>query len=118
MSLLGTVRANFVDANSKYLVAGQLKEMKDAPQGSWCLIRAFEYPLNHQEKKKAHKSLQAKVPKKKRVPYVPTLLPSNNCGYLIFKDKKPVLFYCSNLDGTMTQDILLHTSEEATRMVY
>ena len=118
MTLLGTVRSNSVDKNSKDLVKGQLTKMSEASQGSCCLIRAFEYPPDHQENKKGNKTAMSKVLIKQRSDFVPSPITSERPGFCIFKDKKPVLFYCSDLNGTMTQDVLLGTSEEAIHLAY
>ena len=118
ISVLGTVRLSYVDALLKPLMKEKVEEMSSATQGSWLLIKCYQYHQDHQKLKKAHQNTQKKVFKEKKKPFEPSLVPSPKAGYLIFKDKKLDIFYCSCLNGTMTNDIMDKTFEEAIQLVY
>lgn len=73
---------------------------------------------NGSELKKQHEAKEKKKPRNERVPFQIPLGPkSPNCGYILWKDSKLVMFYTNDLAHTPSEDILHDTSEEAIRCV-
>ena len=73
---------------------------------------------NISELKKQHEANEKKKPRNERVPFQIPLGPkSPNCGFILWKDSKLVMFYTNDLAHTPSEDILHDTSEEAIRCV-
>ena len=54
----------------------------------------------------------------KMAPFQPQLEVSKNCAFLLFKDRKTVLFYTSALNGIMPCDVIYSTEPIAKKFVY
>ena len=95
VKIIGTVKKNLICAHLKQTIADLVEILKNADRGVWYLVKCFQQqtPIGPKEKGK-RKALD------------PVLVPSPHCGYIIFKDKKPCLFYTNDLQGTLSLNIL------------
>lgn len=110
--LVGTVRMNYLGPENSVAVKKVVAELKDAPRGTWKLVRAYDPPMTAAEKRAAHAAARAN---KTSPVIVDVKTPADNAGYIMFKDSKVVIFYTNDLADTPTADVLDGDSEEAIR---
>ena len=80
--------------------------MSSKGQGGWCLVAACDDVPNVNQLKKQHEDAQKKKQKQKR-PF-----PTSTCAFILWKDRKLVIFYTNDLAHTPSKDILDDTNEE------
>ena len=118
--ILGTVRPNLIDATNRVLVMKALEMAKSKERGQWILVSAYDKHEDVQKLKKQHVAAQKKIKNpKERVPFKPTHgLKAEYAGYIIFIDKKPVIFYTNDLKKTPPEDIMHGEDERAQECVH
>ena len=117
IKITGTQRLNFIDntniANAKKAVS----MVKKLERGLWALVKACN-PNPKLEKLRKERNKLKKSPKKEKTTFVPPLTnPAENAGYVVFKDRKLVVFYSNDLATIPSKDILLRKNEEAIKAV-
>ena len=90
----GTVRYSYVGTDDKKYVDKVLKLLSpdNIPRSSWYLVAVHDH----------------KNPRSKAL----------NCGYIVYKDNKLVIFYTNNLQGTPSRYILKGENVEAVKLVH
>jgi len=90
----GTVRYSYVGTDDKKYVDKVLKLLSpdNIPRSSWYLVAVHDH----------------KNPRSKAL----------NCGYIVYKDNKLVIFYTNNLQGTPSKYILKGENVEAVKLVH
>ncbi|ETL77356.1 hypothetical protein L917_21703, partial [Phytophthora nicotianae] len=113
MHLLGTVRLNLVDKWNKPAVKASIERVDASERGSWELVAAVGLEPGWKEKQKKHQASQRRLPKAQRTTYEPVIVQAEKAGYVIYKDRKVVIFYTNDLKATPSQPTLPSTSPEA-----
>lgn len=117
--LIGTVKFTNVDATNRKYLSNAIVEMKDAERGAWKLVRAYNKVPDLAKLQRAHNARNKKLPAKDRKVFVsPCNLVAENAGYIVWKDKKVVIFYSNDLAGTPSDHILDGSSDEAIKCVH
>ncbi|KAE9041166.1 hypothetical protein PR003_g12877 [Phytophthora rubi] len=114
MRMLGTVR---ISLQGKWNAAAleEAKERVDtAERGSWELVAAVDVALGWEKLQEKHKRAQKKLPPHLQTEYIAPKTVAVNAGYIVFRDKRTVVFYTNDLAGTPSQRILPGSSPEAT----
>ena len=105
--MIGTCKMNIIDSANKENVQQAVRIIaKNNTRNDWILVRAYDglekvIPVTgkrSREKNKKHNEINKK-----------TVAP--NCGYILWKDRKVVVFYTNDLSGTPTNDFL-HIAKE------
>jgi hypothetical protein len=87
------------------------------PRGSWCLVRAYDEQPELSLYQQRHQARNKDLDKSEREAFVPPMdNVSPDCGYILFKDSKIVIFYSNDLDGMPSEAILDDSNEEAIRI--
>lgn len=116
--LIGTVKFTNVDATNRKHLSEAMSMLKDAPRGSWCLVRAYDKIPDLEKLRRKHVAAEKKKPANQRTQFVaPTELVAENAGYIFWKDSKLVVFYTNDLASTPSRCILDSTSDEAVLCV-
>ncbi|ETN20234.1 hypothetical protein PPTG_03279 [Phytophthora nicotianae INRA-310] len=97
----------------RVVVESAVVALDGADHGSWKLVAAIEPVDNVKEAEKAHKQNQKHLKKSEKTPFVPQLQRSPHAGYIVFRDKRVVLFYTNDLAVTPLEDILDGSAPEA-----
>ncbi|KUF95983.1 Bifunctional epoxide hydrolase 2 [Phytophthora nicotianae] len=113
MHLLGTVRINLVDKWNKPAVSAAIGRVDAGNRGSWELVAAVNPEPGWEAKQKGHQKRQRGVAKAKQTAFEPTIVQAQNAGYIIYKDRKVVIFYTNDLKATPSERSLPSTSPEA-----
>ncbi|KAK1931857.1 hypothetical protein P3T76_012789 [Phytophthora citrophthora] len=113
MHMLGTVRINLVDKWNKPEVAAAIERVDAGERGGWELIAAVEPEAGWQKNKKPHQTAQRRIAKAKRTPFEPTIVQAEKDGYIVYKDRKVVIFYTNDLKATPSALVLTPTAPEA-----
>ncbi|KAG6944004.1 hypothetical protein JG688_00017320 [Phytophthora aleatoria] len=101
--MLGTMHENNVDSESKKLVAASIARVEAQPRGSWELVAILEGEPRYIQRKKDHSREMVFAP---------------NAGYIVFKDKKVVLFYTNDLRGTPDELVMGQNDPRAIDCVH
>ncbi len=116
--LIGTVRFSNVDATNRHYLKTAIEQLKESPRGSWLLVHAYDKVGNYDQLQRQHASLQRRLPKNQRTPFIPPMNKvAEYAGYVIFKDSKVVVFYSNDLALTPTEPILSTQNESAIEAV-
>ncbi|KAK1938774.1 hypothetical protein P3T76_008849 [Phytophthora citrophthora] len=113
MEMLGTVR---IPLQGKWIgseLDAAKSRMDAASRGSWELIAAINVPPGWEKLQEAHKRAQKKLPPQQQTSYTPPITITNKAGYIVFRDKRTVVFYTNDLAGTPSQRVLRGDSAEA-----
>ena len=117
--VIGTVKFTNVDATNRFFLTQAIQQLKDADRGSWKLVCAYDKADNLDELRRKHTNVMRKKPAKQRTPFVP---PRNKvadkAAYIVWKDKKIVIFYTNYLTFTLAEPILDGGSEGAIKIVH
>lgn len=117
--LCGTVKFTNVDSTNRPNLAQGISMLKDAPRGSWKLIRAYDKIPTLDVLRRKHLAEQRKKPPSERSAFVvPTELVAEKAGYIVWKDTKVVVFYTNDLCDTPTRAILDMDDDEAKHCVH
>ena len=81
--LLGTVRMNVVDAVNRPAIKKGIECLQRSERGSWLLVHTLDKPTGRGEE----------------------VTRAEKTGYILFKDKKVVVFYTNDLAETPRQDV-------------
>lgn len=82
------------------------------PRGSWEFIAAVN-EIDSKTARDAHAEEQKKLPPRLRTKYSPFCQFSDRAGFIVFRDKKPVLFYTNDLAKTPSARVLGGDTREA-----
>jgi hypothetical protein len=116
--LCGTVKFINVDATNRQHLTQGILLMKDAPRGSWKLIRAYDKVPNLDVLKRKAVPEQKKKSSGERSPFVaPTELVAEKAGCIVWKDTQ-VFFYTNNLCDTPSRAILDMDNDDAFHCVH
>ena len=74
-----------------------VQAIENARQGNWCMVKSYQ-----KETPEKTKTGDFKKMKEQR------LVLTENCGYIIFKDKNICVLYTNALTGTMTNNTLTY----------
>ena len=136
VGITSTIKFGNVEAVNKPGVLSLIHALKDAPQGSWGIVPAYEVVHNEclktsiEETKRLKKKYKAMVYKNNSIRFRRTGFSENDlvditmgtgkssqtvkavktlgCGYLGFKDSKTVLFYTSDFDKSFEVNDYFH----------
>ena len=105
IKVIGTVKLNSLDAYNKKNITEAIERMKTALNGDWLLVQCFDsVPLRNKKAKKIKKEGSSSRKRRKtekddkQEEESPPI--AEKTGYVIFKDKKIVVFYCNDLAFT------------------
>ena len=116
--IYGTQKFNLIDATNRTYVKKAMSMVEKLERGSWALVRAYDKVDDLDKLRREHNKLQKNLPSNERKPFTPpTSQVADKAGYIIFKDKKIVIFYTNDLACTPSKPILLGKSEEAIKAV-
>lgn len=125
--ITGTCRLNVINTINKVGVKKGIDMLKEKPRGSWVLVRAFNPPemdadtMGKRAKKTSHHEKMLKTCKKKnsktmdddeggsadRLESQEFTNVAPNCGYIIYKDRKDVIFYTNDLAATPNELVVI-----------
>jgi len=98
--LIGTIKFTNVDATNRYYLSEGMELLKNADRGSWCLVQAFHKHLDYEKLQNQHSTnmhCQGSSFNAAMSIIPPLNNPAKNCGYIVFKDSRLVLFYTNDL---------------------
>jgi hypothetical protein len=117
--MIGTVRENNVAASSKKAVEHSKARVSAGPRGSWELIAIPEIESGYAQRKKEHSNLQRTLSKSARTTYpAPKTVFAPHAGFIVFMDKKIVIFYTNDLCETPTKLTMQPTDPGAVECVH
>jgi hypothetical protein len=87
--ITGTCRLNVINKANKVGVKKGIDMLKDKPRGTWVLVRACNPPLENN-----------------------TEVVAPNCGYVVFKDRKDVIFYTNDLAATPNELVVIGNDDD------
>ncbi|POM75332.1 LOW QUALITY PROTEIN: Hypothetical protein PHPALM_7578 [Phytophthora palmivora] len=109
MKMLGTVRIALQEKWMAERLEASKERIDNAERGSWELLAALDVPADWEKLQEKHKRTQKSFQHTfKRL--------ASNAGYIVFRDKKTVVFYTNDLAGTPSQDVLPGHSQEAIQL--
>ena len=105
--IIGTIKYNLVDSTNRLHLAKAMRMVEVQERGVWCLVRCYN-PVDDLEKlKREWVKQEKKKPEKKRKKIIaPTRNIAEDCGFLLWKDNKLVVFYTNDLHKTPSKHIL------------
>ncbi|POM69273.1 LOW QUALITY PROTEIN: Hypothetical protein PHPALM_14459 [Phytophthora palmivora] len=106
-----TVRLNLLDKFNKEAVEGAVQRVSEAERVGICRDGGTGTRLE-KARGRAPKSLKEPFEVAK-IKFVPRVQVSNRAGYIIYKDRKVVIFYSNDLRATLSSRTLTCTSAEA-----
>ncbi len=110
--LVDTVKFSNVDSTNRYFLFKAIEQLKNSPRGLWLLVRAYNKDPNYEKMERQHMSANKKLPAEQRTPWVPPMEDiAENCGYIVFKDSKVVIFYLSDLASTTPKRPIMGQTE-------
>lgn len=119
--IIGTVKGNLIDAINRPNIIKALAQLAQAPRNHWKLVRAHEVVKKPKSKKRKgctqKNTLDAYLTSTKSKEAEPSSI-SEKAGYIIWKDKKRVIFYTNGLKFTPSEDILCGSTQEAQDAVH
>ena len=130
IKITGTVRLNLVDKINKTNVTKAMKYLDGKPRGSWVLVKAFNavvHPEKEKQKQKEKQKEYSKTLPRMKVGFEVSdiveiekeyAIAADCCGYIVYLDKKPVVFYTNDLFGTPSKTLLYDNDEEAVEKVH
>lgn len=113
MHTIGTVRTNLIDKWNKPAVEDSIRRVAEAERGTWELVAAVNPEAGWKKKEADHQKAQKKRPAARQTAYQPSLSFANRAGYVVYKDRKVVIFYSNDLHATPSVRTLPGTSDEA-----
>ncbi|GMF26610.1 unnamed protein product [Phytophthora fragariaefolia] len=113
MHLLGTVRINLVDKWKKVVMAAAVARLGAGERGTWEVVAAVDPEPAWEAKKKAHHNGQRRRAKAKRTQYEPATFHVERVGYIVYMDRKVIIFYTNDLKATPSALTLPSSSPEA-----
>ena len=109
MSLCGTIRLNYIDKVDKEKVKQAVEMLDSGDRNSFYIVQAKQVlGQNTSRNRRSRRSNNVT----EQIHVIP------NAGFVIWKDKKPVIFFSSKLNGTPSQKISSDASEEAHHHVH
>jgi hypothetical protein len=84
--ITGTCRLNVIQSRNKVGVKKAIDMLKDQDRGTWVLVRAFNSQVDDDV--------------------------APNCGYIVFKDRKDVVFYTNDLAATPKELVVIGNDDE------
>ena len=111
--ILGTMRFNYVDKWSKSIIKESIKRVSNADRGTWELITAVDVTPEYEQSYETYQRQINRLPIAHRSPFPLEPPLSENAGYIIFKDKKTVIFYTNDLAKTPSSRVLSGDNAEA-----
>ncbi|KAF4132759.1 Transposase IS4 [Phytophthora infestans] len=111
--VIGTCRLNYVDSLSRSSVEAAVLALQHAERGSWKLVAAMEAVGDVKAAEKEHKRREKGLKKAQKTPFVPPQQRSANAGYIVFRDKRVVIFYTNDLTATPSINVQDGSSREA-----
>ena len=84
-----------------------VQAIENEQRGTWCMVKCYQKETPEKTETGNFKKMKDQ-----------RLVPSQNCGYIIFKDKNICMFYTDALTGTMTKDTLMGDEQEACMLVH
>ena len=119
--IIGTVKGNLIDAINRGNILKALAHLAEAPRNHWNLVRAHEVVKKSKSKKRKgctqKNTMDAYLTSSKsKVEEASTT--SKKSGFIIWKDKKRVIFYTNDLKFTPSEDILCGSTQEAIDAVH
>jgi hypothetical protein len=119
--LIGTIKFTNVDVTNRYYLSEGMELLKNADRGSWCLVQVFhKHPdydrLQNQHSTNMHCQGSSSNTAMSIIP--PLNNPAKNCGYIVFKDSRLVLFYTNDLVEDPPEPVLLGSDERAIKCVH
>ncbi|GMF40391.1 unnamed protein product [Phytophthora fragariaefolia] len=100
--LLGTVRLNLGDRWNKVELAKAMERVEQTERDSWKLVAAVEPISGWQVQQEQRNKQQLRLPKRSRTSYVGPVSIVNKAGFVVFKDRKVVVFYTKDLRDTVS----------------
>jgi hypothetical protein len=76
-------------------------------------VAAVDLEADWKKKEAAHDKAQKRLPKSRQTPFQPALELADRAGYIVFKDRKVVIFYSNDLRATPTSRTLSGKTDEA-----
>jgi len=119
--LIGTVKFMNVDATNRYYLSKGMELLKNANRGSWCFVQAFH---RHPDYEKLQNQRTTNIHRQGSSSNAATLFippldnPAKNCGYIVFKDSKIVLFYTNDLAEDPPEPVLLGSNKRAIKCTW
>ncbi|GMF49481.1 unnamed protein product [Phytophthora fragariaefolia] len=118
MKMLGTIRIALQGKWMAERLEAAKERMENAERGAWELHTALDIPSDWEKLQEKHKRAQKKLPTHLQTPYIPPATIESNAGYIVFRDKKTVIFYPNDLAGTPSQHLLPGDSQEAIQLCH
>ena len=130
IKVTGTVRLNLVDKVNKNNVTMAIKYLENKDRGSWVLVKAFTgvvHPDRSKQQAKEKTKEYAKTLPRMKVGFEVAdiieiekeyAIAADCCGYIVYLDKKPVVFYTNDLFGTPSKTSLYQDDPEAIEKVH
>ena len=85
--IMGTCRLNVIQSKNKIGVKKAIDMLKNQERGTWALVRAFNSQTEDDDV-------------------------APNCGYIVFKDRKDVIFYTNDLAGTPKELVVIGNTDD------
>ena len=130
MKVTGTVKMNLVDKVNKPSVIQATKDLEKLPRGSWILVQVYTaviHPDSKIQKEKEKKDGYSKSLPRAKVGFNESdilevaneyCIVAKRCGFIVFHDKKPVVFYTNDLADTPQTLFGDKSDEHAVRCVH
>lgn len=117
--MLGTMRETNVDKQTKAIVSASMERVEASPRGTWELIGILEREPGYIQRKRDHSKAQRSVSKNRRTIFPdPLMVFAEHAGYIVFKDKKVVLFYTNDLRNTPAELVMKQDDHRAIECVH
>jgi hypothetical protein len=113
MHTTGIVRINLTGKWNKPAVEASVLRVAEAERGQWELIAAGDLEFDWKVKETEHQKSRRRLPKAQRTEYQPSFTFEERLGYIVYKDRKVVIFYSNDLRTTPSTRILNGSSDEA-----
>ena len=118
VKITGRQKFNLIDATNRVLVRRAMSMAEKLKWGSWALVKAYNKDENVAKLCNQHNKNQKDLPKTQKCTFESPLTNlADKSGFIIFKDKKIVIFYTNDLAFTPSRDLLLRRSDEAEKAV-
>ena len=116
--IIGTVKMNLVDKYNKPKVLEAIEMLQDANHGTWYLVPCFDPPKSTKSSSKKKKNNTKKLKTANKSDAEGPLVAAENTGYIVFKDKRVVVFYSNDLADTPPPVICGAENADAVRCVH
>ena len=116
--IIGTVKYTNVDATNRFYLTKAIQQLKDADRCSWKLVRTYDKNTEIEKYRRKHTNAMKKLNVKNRTPFVPPHdKVAEKAGYIVWKDKKIVIFYTNDLASSPSIPIMDGSTPEARSAV-